>query len=300
MVASGMVTPVGGATGPAPLSAPPTAFHSGPATTAVTPYRQPTPRKLEGTSGMTPSGKRPMAREQIQIALTGERPMTHDELTSGFFALLRRVETEEAFTNEMSKAVIHNCELLDMHAARSSETRAAVELLPTKHDQMVVGLQNNISEAVLNFDSQLRKEIDVVMFEVEKKLQEQFATMSQIVSSLQQPLPQAPGPQPQADAIGRIASDIADLKLKITSVPDYTKMIQEQRDGNSAALASLRSEASTAHAELRAEASAAHAGLRAEMSAAVAALRSAPPVVSQSGQQSTQQGLSGFLRCHSI
>ena len=49
---------------------------------------------------------------------------------------------------------------------------------------MVVGLQSNISEAVLNFDAQLRKEMDVVMLEVDRKLQEQFATMSQIVAAL--------------------------------------------------------------------------------------------------------------------
>ena len=110
--------------------------------------------------------------------------MTHDELTSGFFALLRRVEIEEGFSNEMSKAVVHNCELLDFQSARVSEDRAAVELLPVKHDQMTTGLQNNISEAVLNFDAQIRKEIDFVMNEVDKKLQEQFATTSQIIATM--------------------------------------------------------------------------------------------------------------------
>ena len=72
------------------------------------------------------------------------------------------------------------------HASTVAEVRAAVELLPTKHDQMVVGLQNNISEAVLNFDAQLRKEIDVVMIEVDKKLQEQFATTAPDHRDLQQ------------------------------------------------------------------------------------------------------------------
>ena len=295
MVASGVGTPVGGSTAPAPLSAPPTAFHSGPptavATIAPTPKVAPTPRKLDGPSGMTPGAKRPMAKEQIQIALTGERPLTHDELTSGFYQLLRRVEIEEEFTKELRQAVCHNADLVDHLGGRLGEVRAAVELLPTKHDQMVVGLQNNISEAVLNFDAQIRKEIDVVMFEVDKKLQEQFATMSQVVAALGDQAPAAQARPPHHD-LARLSAQVVALQAEITtakgkmgSIPDYTTMIQEQRDGNAAAVDSLRTEASTAHAALRAEASAAHAALRVELSAAVGAAVSARVVGNQSGPE---------------
>ena len=122
----------------------------------------------------------------------------------------------------MSKAVVHNCELLDFQSNRVAEVRAAVELLPTKHDQMTVGLQNNISEAVLHFDAQLRKEIDVVMNEVDKKLQEQFATTSQIIATMADGVrAPAAAAHPPPDAFGRIMADITAMKAKIAESPDY-------------------------------------------------------------------------------
>ena len=72
--------------------------------TAVT-TRVGTPRRIEfvnvSPSGMTPAAKRPMDRANIQVAQTGERPLTHEELTAGFYALSRKLETEEACVNDL-------------------------------------------------------------------------------------------------------------------------------------------------------------------------------------------------------
>ena len=82
---------------------------SGQSTVAV-PSAVATPgRRLDFGGGMTPPAKRPMAREAIQVSLTGERPMSHEELTSGFYQLLRRVEQEEALTSQMHEAVVTPC-----------------------------------------------------------------------------------------------------------------------------------------------------------------------------------------------
>ena len=54
-----------------------------------------------------------MDRATIQVALTGERPLTHDELTSGFYQLLRRVEQEEGYTAHMREVILFNNDILD-------------------------------------------------------------------------------------------------------------------------------------------------------------------------------------------
>ena len=139
------------------------------------------------------------------------------------------------------------------------------------------------------------------MAEVDRKLQDRFATFSQIVATLGEQHGAAPqASQPAADfgkfnieAIN-MKAEIASVKTKLSQTPDYSKNMQDHFNQNAAALAALRAKASDAHAGFRAEASAAHAGLRAEASTAHAALRwelmtviasasPVPPVGHQSG-----------------
>ena len=44
--------------------------------------------------GGSPGLKRAMNRDTIEIALTGQRPLTHDELTSAFYTTVARSERE--------------------------------------------------------------------------------------------------------------------------------------------------------------------------------------------------------------
>ena len=71
-----------------------------------------TPR--QAPSGMTPPpAKRQMDSESFQVALTGQREMSHDELTAAFYNLNGRMEREERFSQELREAVIHNAEIMD-------------------------------------------------------------------------------------------------------------------------------------------------------------------------------------------
>ena len=114
--AYGAQTPVGGWQ---PASGPPSAWQTvGSTPNATVPGTAgPTPRKLDDAlnspSGLTPKSKKPMDHASIQVALTGERPMSHDELTSGFYQLLRRVEQEEAYTSHMREVMIFNGDIVD-------------------------------------------------------------------------------------------------------------------------------------------------------------------------------------------
>ena len=60
-----------------------------------------------------------MDRASIQVALTGERPLTHDELTGGFYQLLRRVEQEEGCTAHMREVIMFNNDILDQCSERA-------------------------------------------------------------------------------------------------------------------------------------------------------------------------------------
>ena len=68
----------------------------------------------------------------IQVALSGKRPMTHDELTSGFYQLLWRVEQEEAYTSHMREVMIFNGDLVDTCAERCNANYVNPQLVPQK------------------------------------------------------------------------------------------------------------------------------------------------------------------------
>ena len=115
--AAGSTTPIGGwSTVPSGL---PTQMQTAVSTMAATP-RIGTPRRLEfvnvSPSGLTPPAKRPLDRASIQVANTGERPLTHEELTAGFYALSRKLDIEEACVNDLRDSVVQNavrhCSLL--------------------------------------------------------------------------------------------------------------------------------------------------------------------------------------------
>ena len=221
--------------------------------------------------------------------------MSHDELTAGFFALLRRVETEEQYTNMLAEIMNTNAELLDHCQHRSAEVKAAVELMPVKHNEIIIGLQNNISEAVTGFDNKLRGELDQMLNVVDQKMKSQFEVLSALIAETNTKLDQTRAPAassvaaPDLRAIEKMGEDIVKFRQQLES--DVRKTSDELHSELNAASANLRDEASGAHASLRKEASDAHATLRAEASNAHAALRvelmAAIPVVLQSGQSNT-------------
>ena len=67
----------------------------------------------------------------------------------------------------MRQALVYNADLTDHRGQHAAEARACLGLLPTKHDQIVIGLQNNIGDAVTSFNSRLRDELGTVMREID-------------------------------------------------------------------------------------------------------------------------------------
>ena len=76
-----------------------------------------------------------MNRSSIQVAVTGNRPLLQEDLTTAFYQLLRRVEAEEAFTNSLHKTVASNAELLDQVQHRAAQAQASLSLVGSKFEQ---------------------------------------------------------------------------------------------------------------------------------------------------------------------
>ena len=76
-----------------------------------------------------------MDRASIQVALTGERPLSHDELTSSFYQLLRRVEQEEAYTHHMRDVILFNNDILDQCTQRTNGLHLHLNTVPAKFKQ---------------------------------------------------------------------------------------------------------------------------------------------------------------------
>ena len=103
-----------------------------------------------------------MNRDSIQVATSGERPLSHEELTSAFYSLLRRMDQEEAFTSQICEAFTRSADLADQAGEPSEQSTVAVALMPPKIKQLeaeirksMIGLQN-IGEAVVGCDKSPR------------------------------------------------------------------------------------------------------------------------------------------------
>ena len=58
-----------------------------------------------GPSGSTPNAKRPMDRTSVDVALSGSRTMSAEDLTAGFLNLQRLQARDETFQSNVAGAV---------------------------------------------------------------------------------------------------------------------------------------------------------------------------------------------------
>ena len=83
-----------------------------------------------------PAAKRPMNKDAIDVAVTGQRVMSQEDLSSGFFNLNRRVEVGDKQSESIHEAVCHNAGLLDSMAKQITQLIAdqkAVSQVQAKH-----------------------------------------------------------------------------------------------------------------------------------------------------------------------
>ena len=137
---------------PSPMASPPTAVIQ---MMGVSSHGAPT--------GNTPNAKRPMDRVAIDVALTGSRIMTNEDLSAGFTNLQRLQVRDESFQTSMSQSVHWNADLLNKLVTRVNTMEAASKLVTDEAKTAFDG----VNEQIVKRDAQLREELDQMAVELE-------------------------------------------------------------------------------------------------------------------------------------
>ena len=95
-------------------------------------------------TGSTPNAKRPMDRVSIDVALTGSRIMTNEDLSAGFTNLQRLQTRDEAFTASMSQAVHWNADLLNKLVTRVNALEASSNLVSEEAKKVFERIDSDI------------------------------------------------------------------------------------------------------------------------------------------------------------
>ena len=95
---------------------------------AVTPIRS-NAEAGPAPSGSTPNAKRPMDRASVDVALTGTRTMSAEDLSAGFLNLQRLQARDETFQSNVAGAVQYNADLLNLLVTRVNALEASTVLL---------------------------------------------------------------------------------------------------------------------------------------------------------------------------
>ena len=109
-------------------------------------------------TGGTPNAKRPMDRTSIDVALTGSRTMTNDDLSAGFTNLHGLQTRDEGFACSMSHAVHWNADLLNKLVTRVNTLEASAALVTTETKQAL----DAVNELTVGRDQQLREELNAM------------------------------------------------------------------------------------------------------------------------------------------
>ena len=156
-------------------------------------------------TGRSPNAKRPLDRASIQVAVTGQRAMTIDDLTAGFYNLSSMNEKESKLLDSTAKAVEYNGRLLDALILRVNNAEAAMTLaneVTGKQTTAIDDLTRDVKLAVTSLeegdkkkDVNLRQELDNMMKKLEDGLKELHGLISTSGTSSTGASPQPPDPQ---------------------------------------------------------------------------------------------------------
>ena len=117
-------------------------------------------------TGSTPNAKRPTDRVSIDVALTGSRIMTNEDLSAGFTNLQRLQSRDEGFRTSVSQAVHWNADLLNKLVTRVNTLEASSKLVTDETKQAF----DAVNEQVVKRDGQLREELNQMAVKLETGL----------------------------------------------------------------------------------------------------------------------------------
>ena len=110
-------------------------------------------------SGSTPNAKRPMDRTSIDVALSGTRTISAEDLSAGFLNLQRLQARDETFQSLVAGAVQYTADLLNLIVTRVNTLEAAVTLASTN---TMEGFQK-VHDFTTERDISVRSELDTAI-----------------------------------------------------------------------------------------------------------------------------------------
>ena len=122
-------------------------------------------------TGLTPNAKRPMNRDSVQVANTGSRLMSQEDLSAGFYNLASLQTRDEAFTKNVASCVDYNGKLLNELVTRVNTLEASRNLNTTKVDELTVDVRSaleTVEKGDLERDKNLRAELSAMATRLEE------------------------------------------------------------------------------------------------------------------------------------
>ena len=185
-----------------------------------------------GDMGGSPKPKRPINRDTIEVSNTGQRPMTHEELTSAFYTLLDKTVREEKLVSGIGEAVSIIADLLGGLMKRMDALEISNRLIGPKFDEFKNAAEatndaptTEIREALQKLeqqdgdrDSKLRDELDAMTDLIDKpfhKLEKRVDTLAGEMLQLAARVtaaPSAAGPPPGIPGLSELISGTQELR----------------------------------------------------------------------------------------
>ena len=166
----------------------------------------PNPAAAPEPNARSPTAKRPLDRSTIQVAETGVRTMSNEDLSSGFISLHSTVEKNEKWSQSVAESVHWNANLVNKLIERVNGLEAAVQLTSTKFDSADAKVEQltRDTESMLEKvhgkdveqDNRLRFELNAMSAKLEEGHSNLEAKLKALAEAAQGPstLPSAAGP----------------------------------------------------------------------------------------------------------
>ena len=162
-------------------------------------------------TGLIPNAKRPMNRYSVQVANTGSRLMSQEDLSAGFYNLASLQTRDEAFTKNVASCVDYNGKLLNELVTRVNTLEASRNLNTTKVDELTADVRSalgTVEKGDQERDKNLRAELPAMATRLEEghaELQQKIAQLGSaaVAATPAGPPPAPPGMPPNNELLGR-------------------------------------------------------------------------------------------------
>ena len=176
------------------------------------PAATPDPGAASEPNARSPSAKRPLDRSTIQVATSGVRTMSNEDLSSGFIQLNSGVEQDRKWLQSVADSVHWNAGLVNKLIEHVNGIEASMKLAVDKGDATdkkvdqltseTKGMLETVQARDIEHDTKLRGELNSMSAKVEKghtELESKLTALSEMVRNFSSSAAAAPSSPPGLD-----------------------------------------------------------------------------------------------------